>query len=109
MGETPGRFPRLRFTTPRGIYTFRPALFRIGHTDIRVQMPNIRRAVEYVKKRLGSPRPLINEEMETDGTDIFVTTLGALINASQNDQLAMKAVLQEYLERIARQAMRQPC
>lgn len=69
-----------------------------------VQMPNIRRAVDYVKKRLGSPRPLINEEMETDGTDIFVTKLGALINASQNGQLAMKAVLQEHLKRIDRDA-----
>jgi uncharacterized protein (DUF433 family) len=67
-----------------------------------VQMPNIRRAVEYVKKRLGSPRPLINEEMETDGTDIFVTKLGSLINVSQNGQLAMKALLQEYLKRIDR-------
>jgi uncharacterized protein (DUF433 family) len=69
-----------------------------------VQMPNIRRAVEYVKRRLGSPRPLINEEMETDGTDIFVTKLGSLINVSQNGQLAMKALLQEYLKRIDRDA-----
>ena len=69
-----------------------------------VQMPNIRRAVDYVKKRLGSPRPLINEHMETDGTDIFVTKLGSLINVSQNGQLAMKALLQEYLKRIDRDA-----
>jgi hypothetical protein len=69
-----------------------------------VQMPNIRRAVEYVKKRLGSPRPLINEQMETDGTDIFVTKLGSLINVSQNGQLAMKALLQKYLKRIDRDA-----
>src|SRR5205823_4042892 len=69
-----------------------------------VQMSNIRRAVDYVKRRLGSPRPLINEEMETDGTDIFVTKLGSLINASQNGQLAMKALLQEHLQRIDRDA-----
>jgi len=67
-----------------------------------VQMPKVRRAVEYLKKRLDSPRPLINEQMETDGTDIFVTKLGGLINVSRDGQLAMKALLQEYLKRIDR-------
>ncbi len=42
--------------------------------------------------------------METDGTDIFVTKLGSLINVSQDGQLAMKALLQEYLKRIERDA-----
>lgn len=70
--------------------------------DHHLQMPNIRRAVNFVKLQLGSPRPLINEEMETDGTDIFVTKLGRLINASRDGQLAMKALLQEHLKRIDR-------
>src|SRR5579872_3731444 len=39
--------------------------------DHRIQMRNIRRAIDYVETELGSPRPLITEEMETDGTDIF--------------------------------------
>ncbi len=68
----------------------------------QLQMPKIRRAIHYLKRELGSTRPLINEEMETDGTDIFVTKLGSLINVSQNGQLAMKALLQEYLKRIDR-------
>lgn len=67
-------------------------------------MPNIRAAIDYLKGRLGSDRPLINEEMVTDGTDIFVSKLGSLINASQHGQLAMKAVLQEYLKRVDRDA-----
>jgi uncharacterized protein (DUF433 family) len=69
-----------------------------------VQTPKIRRAVEYLKKQLDSERPLINQDMETDGTDIFVTELGSLINASRDGQLAMKALLQQYLKRIERDA-----
>lgn len=42
--------------------------------------------------------------METDGTNIFVTKLGSLINASQHGQLAMKALLQAHLARIDRDA-----
>lgn len=68
----------------------------------QVQMPKIRSAVDYLKKELRSARPLIDEEMETDGTNIFVTKLGSLINVSQNGQLAMKALLQAHLMRIER-------
>lgn len=67
-----------------------------------LQLPNIRRAIEYVKEKWGAPRPLISEEIETDGTDIFVTKLGALINASRSGQLAMKALLEAHLKRIDR-------
>lgn len=69
-----------------------------------VHMPNIRRAVEYLKQELGSSRPLINEEMVTDGSDIFVSKLGSLINASKHGQLAMKTLLQAYLKRVDRDA-----
>ncbi|MBY0497374.1 MAG: DUF433 domain-containing protein [Cyanobacteria bacterium] len=67
-----------------------------------VHMVSIRRAIDYLKKQLNSPRPLINEEMVTDGTDIFVSRLGSLINASKHGQLAMKTLIQEYLKRVDR-------
>jgi uncharacterized protein (DUF433 family) len=70
----------------------------------RVHMANIRAAIDYLKRQSGSPRPLIHEEMVTDGTDIFVSKLGSLINVSQHGQLAMKALLQEYLKRVDRDA-----
>lgn len=69
-----------------------------------LQMPTIRRAIDYLRREIGSPRPLIDEQMETDGVDIFVTKLGALINASRSGQLALKRVLQEHLKRIDRDA-----
>jgi uncharacterized protein (DUF433 family) len=72
--------------------------------DHHVQMPKIRSAIEYLKKQLHSPRPLIDEEMETDGTNIFVDKLGSLINVSAYGQLAMKALLHAHLKRIDRDA-----
>ena len=70
--------------------------------DHHVQMPKIRRAIEYLQRELKSPHPLIDEEMETDGTDIFISKYGSLINASRHGQLAMKALLQAHLKRIER-------
>jgi hypothetical protein len=66
----------------------------------QVQMPKIRRAVEYLKEQVHSARPLIDEEMETDGTNIFVTKLGSLVNVSQHGQLAMKALLHAHRSRL---------
>lgn len=70
--------------------------------DHNVQMPKIRRALEYLRTKIGSPHPLVDEEMETDGTDIFVNKYGDLINASRDGQLAMAALLKAYLKRIDR-------
>lgn len=69
-----------------------------------IQMPKIRRAIEYLKEKLDSPRPLINEHMETDGTSIFVKKLRSLVNVSEHGQLAMEAVLHAHLKRVERDA-----
>jgi uncharacterized protein (DUF433 family) len=72
--------------------------------DHHVQLQKIRRAIEYLEGKLESVHPLIDEEMETDGSDVFVSKYGALINASRDGQLAMKALLQAHLRRIERDA-----
>lgn len=68
----------------------------------QVQMPKIRRAIEYLKAELGEPRPLINQDMETEGTNIFVRKMGQLINVSEHGQFAMKEMLHAHLKRIDR-------
>lgn len=70
----------------------------------KVHMPKIRRAIDYLKAEWGSPRPLIDEEMETDGVHIFIRKYGDLINASQHGQLAIEALLLARLKRIERDA-----
>ncbi|MCC6522140.1 MAG: DUF433 domain-containing protein [Polyangiaceae bacterium] len=60
----------------------------------------IRKAVRYAHQTLHVERPLATEKFKTDGVDLFVEHLGALINASKEGQLGMKAVLQGSLERV---------
>ncbi len=67
-----------------------------------VAVPKIRRAVEFVKRELGSDHPLAEKSFETDGVDLFLQEYGQLINVSRDGQLAMKNVLEAYLERIER-------
>jgi uncharacterized protein (DUF433 family) len=70
--------------------------------DHKLQMRKIRRAIDYLQRKFDSLHPLVDEEMETDGTDVFIQKYGALINASQDGQLEMKALLQAHLRRIER-------
>src|SRR2546428_12799003 len=70
--------------------------------DHHVQMQKIRRAIEYLQAKLNSPHPLIDEEMETDGTDIFVSKYGSPINASRDGKLASKERLPAPLKRMQR-------
>jgi uncharacterized protein (DUF433 family) len=77
-------------------------VLRALRREYRVEMIKIRRAIEFLQERLNCERPLITEEMETDGTNIFVTKVGKLINVSAEGQLAMKELLHAYLRRIDR-------
>ncbi len=65
-----------------------------------VDLPRVRRALRYLADRYGHKHPLIDEKMETDGTDLFVEKLGQLENISKDGQLAMRAVLEVHLKRI---------
>ena len=65
-----------------------------------VKLPKVRKALDYVKSRFGVERPLVDEAFQTDGLNLFVDRYGPLINASQEGQQAMKAILGVYLKRI---------
>jgi uncharacterized protein (DUF433 family) len=67
-----------------------------------VELPKIRAALEYTKKKLGVARPLAEQQFETNGVDLFVERLGELVNVSANGQKAMREVLHFYLKRIER-------
>ena len=67
-----------------------------------IPFPKVRRAVEFVQERLGVDRPLLDQQFETDGVEIFVRELGQLVSASQSGQLAFREVLQQHLSRIER-------
>ena len=69
-----------------------------------VRMRVIRNALDYLQTRLGVPRPLIDEQMHTDGRTILVHRLDQLIDAGHGGQASMLALLDVHLDRIERNA-----
>ena len=67
-----------------------------------VRLPKVRRALDYVKQDCGIDRPLIQQEFQTDGLDLFVDRYGAMVNASRAGQVAMREIIEVYLQRIER-------
>jgi uncharacterized protein (DUF433 family) len=73
-----------------------------------VEMPAIRRAIDYVKKVYPSPHPLLSENFLTDGKDLFVKKIERIaggeqtINVSRWGQLGFGPILDFYLQRIER-------
>ncbi len=68
----------------------------------KIDMPVVRRAIMYLSKRLGIPRPLADQQMLTDGKDLFVEQLGKVVNISRDGQLEMRSLMEVYLLRIER-------
>jgi uncharacterized protein (DUF433 family) len=67
-----------------------------------VSMPNVRHAIDYLKKGYSTDHPLLAKELETDGLDIFIRRYGQLINISKDGQTAMRHVMEAALKRIER-------
>lgn len=67
-----------------------------------ISMNKVRQTLEYVLRQRETAHPLAHEDFETDGVDIFVQELGALVSASNHGQTAMREVIQVHLQRIER-------
>src|SRR5438477_7563203 len=73
-----------------------------------VEMPAIRRAIDYVATTYPSLHPLLSEDFLTDGKDLFVNRIERTtgrehtINVSSWGQLGLKPILDFYLKRIER-------
>lgn len=67
-----------------------------------VKLPNVRQALDYVRREFQVERPLIDQAFQTDGLDLFVEQYGQMINASRQGQRAMKEIISVYLQRIER-------
>lgn len=72
--------------------------------DHGVRLGEVRKAVDYLRRRFKSRHPLADEQMQTDGTNLFVERYGELVDASDQGQMAMKVCLSSYLDRIERDA-----
>ncbi len=67
-----------------------------------VKLRKVRSALEYVQKDSGQRHPLVTQEFETDGVDLFIQRLGLLVVASDGGQIALREAFQTHLRRISR-------
>jgi len=74
----------------------------------RVEIQAIRMAIDYAEDQLGITRLLIRDELRTHAGDLFLDKFGELINLSKAGQLAMRGILESYLTRIERDALKLP-
>lgn len=70
-----------------------------------VTLQRVRKALNVVRREKKIARPLLHEDFETDGVDLFVRELERLVNVSGGSwQYAMKDALEASLQRIERDA-----
>lgn len=74
--------------------------------EYRLRLPDIRRAVAYLRHHFKTDWPLARQAMLTDGRSLFVEEAlkgrePALVNASRDGQLEMRDVVALYLKRIS--------
>jgi len=60
----------------------------------KIPLPKVRASLEYVQKRLGSDRPLLDRDFKTNGIDLFVQHASKLLNVSQQGRRVRAGVRQ---------------
>jgi uncharacterized protein (DUF433 family) len=75
-------------------------ILRVIRQDHHIRLDNVRTALDYVEREFNLPHPLARIKFQTDGVDLFVESVGKLINATKDGQLAMQRTLQHLLRRV---------
>lgn len=68
----------------------------------KLKLKAVRAAVTHITEEFPSEHPLLSRAFFTDGRDMFIKTLEHTINVTRQGQLALKPILDLYLERIVR-------
>jgi uncharacterized protein (DUF433 family) len=68
----------------------------------KVPMQRVRPAIDFCKKRFHTQHPLVTEDFHTNGLDLFVKKVGAILNVSQGGQTEMRSALEISLRRVER-------
>jgi uncharacterized protein (DUF433 family) len=77
-------------------------------TERGVPLRNVRKALEYIRQTIPGRHPLLAHDFEVSGKEIFIQHLGQTVNATRHGQLAMRKILDQYLQRIERDARGMP-
>jgi uncharacterized protein (DUF433 family) len=65
-----------------------------------ISMQQIRPAIDFLQDKLAVQHPLARRELLTDGLNIFTEHLGKLLNLSARGQIAIRVIIEAYLERV---------
>lgn len=65
-----------------------------------VSLPKIREAIDYAETEMGVSRLLISPELKAAAGELFLDRYTNLVNLTRRGQLAIKRILQSYLERV---------
>ncbi len=68
----------------------------------QIRLMKIREALRYLYDYFPSRHPLAAQPFETDGITLFVQEYGQLIDIGREGQVAMRSVLEAYLQRVER-------
>lgn len=75
-------------------------ILRIIREIHRVKLARVRKALDYISHQFDTQHPLVMKKFQTDGIDLFVDQMDALINVSRSGQLAMRETLKHLLTRV---------
>lgn len=67
-----------------------------------VALPQVRRAVSFLKRKFPSPHPLADHGFQTNRVDLFVEKFGEILNISREGQLEIEELLRSHLECVER-------
>lgn len=65
-----------------------------------VRLSRVRTAIDFLRSRLGVPRPLATQHFLTNGIALFVERAGELLNVSEQGQQALRKDFEQALTRI---------
>jgi uncharacterized protein (DUF433 family) len=74
----------------------------------RVSLPTVRKSLDYVRRQLGTERPLIQRDFLTNGVSLFVEHASELVNVSRDGQIALRGEFERALARIERDQRGRP-
>ena len=77
-------------------------VLRALRTRDELPLQRIRKALKFVEDEMGTKHPLVNQDFQTNGLDLFVEHYGELINATQGRRVEVRRVVGDSLRRIVR-------
>jgi uncharacterized protein (DUF433 family) len=67
-----------------------------------VGLPQVRRAVGFLKRQFPTEHPLADHYFQTNGVDLFVEKFGEILNISRDGQVEMKELIRAHLRCVER-------